>query len=122
MKVAVLGASPKEDRYANKVLHKLADKGHEAIGVNPAQPAIPGFQVVKSLEELPSDVHTLTMYVGPERSTPLGDAILAQGFQRVIFNPGAENPDLERRLEQAGVEVLEACSLVMLSTGQWTPA
>jgi len=121
VKVAVLGASPKEDRYANKVLHKLADKGHEAIGVNPAQPAIPGFQVVKSLEDLPGDVHTLTMYVGPERSTPLADAILAQGFRRVVFNPGSENPELERRLEAAGVEVLEACSLVMLSTGQWAP-
>jgi hypothetical protein len=121
MKVAVLGASPKEDRYANKVLHKLADKGHEAIGVNPAQPGIPGFLVVKSLEDLPADVHTLTMYVGPERSTPLADAILAKGFQRVVFNPGSENPELESRLEAAGVEVLEACSLVMLSTGQWDP-
>lgn len=121
MKVAVLGASPKEDRYANKVMLRLAEKGHEAIGINPALPGIPGFQVVKDLEDLPPDVHTLTMYVGPERSTPLGDAILAGGFQRVVFNPGTENPELEKRLSAAGVEVLQACSLVMLSTGQWEP-
>ncbi|MCB9496246.1 MAG: CoA-binding protein [Fibrobacteria bacterium] len=121
MKVAVLGASHKEDRYANRVLHKLAEKGHEAIGINPALPAIPGFTVVKTLEDLPEGVHTLTMYVGPERSTPLADSILAGGFSRVVFNPGAENPDLEKMLQDAGVEVLEACSLVMLSTGQWEP-
>lgn len=121
MKVAVLGASPKEDRYANKVMLRLAEKGHEAIGINPALPAIAGFQVVKDLEDLPPDVHTLTMYVGPERSTPLGDAILAGGFRRVVFNPGTENPALESRLSAAGVEVLQACSLVMLSTGQWDP-
>lgn len=121
MKVAVLGASPKEDRYANKVMLRLSEKGHEAIGINPAAPAIAGFQVVKELADLPADVHTLTMYVGPERSTPLGDAILAGKFQRVVFNPGTENPDLEARLSAAGVEVLQACSLVMLSTGQWDP-
>lgn len=121
MKVAVLGASPKEDRYANKVMLRLSEKGHEAIGINPAAPAIPGFEVVKELGDLPADVHTLTMYVGPERSTPLADAILAGNFQRVVFNPGTENPDLEARLSDAGVEVLQACSLVMLSTGQWDP-
>lgn len=119
MKVAVLGASHKEDRYANKVLHRLAEKGHEAIGVNPALPAIPGFEVVKTLEDLPEDVHTLTVYVGPERSSALASSILERGFERVVFNPGAENPELEKALQAKGVEVLEACSLVMLSTRQW---
>lgn len=119
MKVAVLGASPKEDRYANKVLHRLAEKGHEAIGVNPAQPEIPGFAVVRTIEELPSDVHTLTMYVGRERSAGLAEAIVAKGFKRVVFNPGAENPALEETLRASGVEVVEGCSLVMLSTRQW---
>jgi hypothetical protein len=119
MKVAVLGASPKEDRYANRVLHRLAEKGHEAIGVNPALPEIPGFAVVKAVEDLPDDVHTLTVYVGPERSSALAPSILARNFQRVVFNPGAENPELEKALQAKGIEVLEACSLVMLSSRQW---
>lgn len=119
MKVAVLGASPKEDRYANKVLHRLAENGHEAIGVNPAQPEIPGFAVVKSIEDLPADVDTLTMYVGPDRSAGLAGAIVAKGFRRVVFNPGSENPALQESLRAEGLEVVEACSLVMLSTRQW---
>jgi len=119
MKVAVLGASPKQDRYANMVLHKLLEKGHEVIGVNPALPDLGAIPVVARVEDLPSDIHTLTVYVGPDRSTPMADAIVGRGFRRVVFNPGAENPELAARLETSGIEALDACSLVMLSTGQW---
>lgn len=119
MKVAVLGASPKEDRYANKVLGRLQEKGHEPIGVNPSLPGLGNVPCVKTIEDLPEGIDTLTVYVGPERTRELADAIVAKGFRRVIFNPGAENPELAVRLEAAGTEALDACSLVMLSTGQW---
>jgi predicted CoA-binding protein len=117
MNVAVLGASSNPQRYAYKAAKRLVEKGHHPIGVNPQKPVVEGVAVVSRLSELPKDVHTLTMYVGKERSTTLAEEILAQGFKRVIFNPGSENPELMQRLRKAGVNVVEGCTLVMLSTG-----
>lgn len=119
MKVAVLGASPKPDRYANLALHRLRDGGHDAIGVNPALPDLGGFPCVAAIGDLPDGVDTVTVYLGQARSQELADQILIYGFRRAIFNPGAENPELERTLSEAGVEVLESCTLVMLSTRQF---
>ena len=59
------------------------------------------------------------MYVRPAISTQYRDAILALAPQRVIFNPGTENPELESALRRAGIDCIEACTLVMLRTGTW---
>ncbi|HQF56746.1 MAG TPA: CoA-binding protein [Fibrobacteria bacterium] len=117
MKVAILGASPKPDKYANMAQVRLLAKGHEVVGVNPALPDLGGVHVVKSVVDLPPNIDTLTVYVGAARSTDLSDEILSYGFRRVIFNPGAENPELAATLRESGVETLEACTLVMLSNG-----
>ena len=117
MKVAVLGASPKPDRYANMALHRLAEKGHEVVGVNPALPDLGEFSCVSSLSELPEGIHTASVYLSAARSSDLSEQILSYGFRRAVFNPGAENPALQERLREAGVEVVEGCTLVMLSTG-----
>jgi predicted CoA-binding protein len=119
MNVAVLGASSNPQRYAYKAARRLLDNGHHPIGVNPQKPIIDGVEVVARLRDLPKDVHTLTMYVGKERSSTLADEILGQGFKRVIFNPGSENPELMERLRKAGTTVVEGCTLVMLSTGSF---
>jgi predicted CoA-binding protein len=119
MKVAVLGASPKPDRYANMALHRLAENGHEPVGVNPAVPDLGGFPCVAGIGDLPPGVDTASVYLGAARSEELSDQILAYGFRRAVFNPGAENPALEERLRRSGVEVLEACTLVLLSTRQF---
>ena len=39
--------------------------------------------------------------------------------KRVIFNPGAENSKLERRLAEKGIAFEDACTLVMLRVGQF---
>jgi predicted CoA-binding protein len=119
MKVAVLGASPKVDRYANMALHRLAGEGHEPVGVNPAVPDLGGFPCVAAVSDLPVGIHTASVYLGAARSDEIADQILSYGFRRAVFNPGAENPALEERLRDAGVEVVEGCTLVMVSTGQF---
>ena len=39
--------------------------------------------------------------------------------RRVIFNPGSENYALVTKLKEAGIEVVQACTLVMLRTEQF---
>jgi predicted CoA-binding protein len=122
MNVAVLGASNKPERYSFQAVKLLAEKGHAVFPVHPTLTAIDGIPVFKVLADIPVPLHTLTVYVGPERSTVLAAAILAAHPQRTIFNPGAENPALAQQLLAAGIEVENACTLVLLRTGQFDPA
>ena len=122
MNVAVLGASNKPERYSFQAVKLLAEKGHAVCPVHPALATIDGVPVFKQLGDIRVPLHTLTVYVGPERSTALAAAILAARPQRVIFNPGAENPALAQQLQAAGIQVENACTLVLLRTGQFNAA
>lgn len=117
--VAILGASSKPDRYAYKAFSMLKAYGHTPLPVTPKFSEIEGVPVVANLRDLTSPVDTLTMYVGPDTSTKLKSEILSLHPKRVIFNPGSENPALEEELKNAGIEVIEGCTLVMLSTNQF---
>lgn len=119
MLVAVLGASANPERYSYKAAKQLAAHGHQPIGVSPSKPSIANVEVVATLDELPPHVHTLTVYVAPERSSQMLEAIVQYGFARVIFNPGSENPKLAAQLRKTETSVVEACTLVMLATGQF---
>lgn len=117
--VAVLGASPKADRYSNKAIHRLLENGHTVLPIHPAHSEIDGLKVFNSINEITAEVDTLTMYVSAAHSTPQTDAILQLNPKRVIFNPGTENPELQSKLEAAGIEVMEACTLVLLASNQF---
>ncbi len=120
MKVAVLGASPKPDRYSNQAVRLLIEHGHEPVPVNPGYDEIEGLPTVRALGELtPGSIDTLTLYVGPDRSAALADDIVQLKPRRVIFNPGAENRTLAEQLREHDLKTVEACTLVMLRTGQF---
>ena len=118
-RVAVLGASPKPHRYANQAVRLLLEKGYRVVPVHPRWETIEGLPVAPSLAAIEGQVHTLTLYVGAARSAPLIEEILELNPGRVIFNPGSESPALAGRLTDAGIEHFEACTLVMLRTGQF---
>ncbi len=117
--VAVLGASPKPDRYAYRAMQLLRQFGHRAIPVNPAFPEILGDTCYPRLSDVPDRVDTITMYLGKQRSDPLIDDIIAAKPKRIIMNPGAENDELARKAEAAGIEPIYDCTLVMLQTGSF---
>lgn len=117
--VAVLGASHKPERYSNKAVRMLKEYGHVVIPVTPGRAVIEELPVAQELGSIEGKVDTLTMYVGPERSAQLQDAILALKPGRVILNPGTESPALEQALTEAGIPWQHACTLVMLRTGQF---
>ena len=113
--VVVLGASPKPHRYSHQAVVLLRETGHRVTPVNPRAEKVAGTPVVASLGDVPRPVHTVTLYVGPARLEPLLSDLLAP--QRVIFNPGSESATAQRELSAAGVDWLEACTLVMLRIG-----
>ena len=117
--VAVVGASPLKDRYSNKAMILLDEHGHRAVPVAFRYETIEGETVYRTLPEIPHTVDTVTMYVGVPRQEKIIEEILAIKPGRVIFNPDTENPKVYDRLKAAGITVQEACTLVLLKTGQY---
>lgn len=117
--VAILGASSRADRYANLAQKMLTADGHKVVPVNPRETQVLGVPVIASLSQIQEPVDTLTLYVGPTKLAALTDEIIQLHPTRVIFNPGTENPSVEQQLSDAGIEVVRACTLVMLRSGQF---
>ncbi|MGE0762369.1 MAG: CoA-binding protein [Bdellovibrionales bacterium] len=115
--VAILGASPDTERFANKAMKKLEAFGHKTVLVNPAYQEIDSRQVHSSLSDIHQPIDTLTMYVGPQISSTMIEEILDLRPQRVIFNPGSESPSVIKALEENRINYVKACTLVMLDTG-----
>jgi predicted CoA-binding protein len=119
MKTLIIGASDKPDRYANKAMHMLEHHGHEVLLVHPALKVIEGHKVFPGPDAVTEPVHTITMYVNPSISDGMEAALKRIHPERVIFNPGSENPRLARILRADGIAVEEACTLVLLQTNQF---
>lgn len=118
-KVVILGASPKRERYSNVAQRLLMEIGRIVIPVNPAQATIEGVDVTPRLSAVQAPVDTVTMYVKAEISEQLTDDLIRLKPRRVIFNPGTESPSLATALRARGIDVIEACTLVLIRTGQW---
>ena len=118
-RVAVLGASTNEERYSFKAVRMLKEHAFNPVPVHPAGHTVDGVPGVKSLADIADPVDTVTVYVNPKLSSGEKERIVKLAPRRVIFNPGAENEPLATELEQTGFEVVRACTLVMLRTGQF---
>lgn len=119
MKVAILGASAKADRYSYKALKSLQRHGHEVYLVHPAGGEIEGLPVYRSLGELPAGIDTLSVYVNSKAFAEVHGLALEYGFKRILFNPGTESPALYPVFENADCKCKEACTLVLLSIGSF---
>ena len=118
-RVVIIGASNNPERYNHRALLLLRKHGHEVVPVHLKLTEIEGIAVVADLSAITSPVDTVTMYVGAAISNGLKEKLIALKPQRVIFNPGAENTALADALQNAGIACEEACTLVLLNTGQF---
>jgi predicted CoA-binding protein len=117
-KTLILGASTNPSRYANLAAHRLVANGHPIINVGLKPGEVAGVPIEKP-EQIHTDLDTITLYLGPQNQPEYYDYIIKSKPKRLIFNPGTENPELEELAEANGIESTEACTLVLLSTGQY---
>jgi uncharacterized protein len=115
----ILGASNNPERYSYKAQKLLKLYHHPTFPMNPTLTNLQGDPVVNDLSSFQESIDTVTVYVRPAVLETLVDDVIALKPNRVIFNPGTESPALERKIADAGIEVNEACTLVLLSTGQF---
>ncbi len=114
----VIGASEKPERYSNMAIRRLLQYNQPVYAVGLREGVVEDVRIQKGQPAF-TDVHTVTLYVGPAHQAGLFEYIVSLKPQRVIFNPGTEEPGLERKLREKGIEVTEACTLVLLGTGQF---
>jgi uncharacterized protein len=119
LKVLILGASDKNTRTSYTARLLLKDYGHDTILVHPTLKNIDSETVYSSLDLAPK-ADIITIYVSAEISSTLEDALIKKYPKKIIFNPGSENPTLAKKLESSGIQVEEACTLVLLKTRQFT--
>lgn len=117
-KTLILGATTNPSRYAYLAAESLTGKGHEIVPVGIKKGEVFGKEIVNS-KEIQPEIDTITLYVGPQHQAEWYDYILSTRPKRVIFNPGTENPDLIRLLKENKIEPVMACTLVMLSIGNY---
>ncbi|HAV64073.1 MAG TPA: CoA-binding protein [Verrucomicrobiales bacterium] len=120
LSVAVIGASDKPGRYSFQAVQKLSEHGHRVFPVTPRPIKLPGFVVRPSIAEVPRPIDTVTLYVNPGLLTTMAGGIIEAKPRRVIFNPGTEQAEIAATFEAAGIQVVEACTLVLLATGQFS--
>jgi predicted CoA-binding protein len=114
--VVIVGASDQPDRKSYMLLQRLRKNPHyEPVLVNPRLKEIDGIPVSSSLAEVSGKPDVISLYLNAKNSQGLEDAIERLKPGNVIFNPGAENPELMGHLYSRGIQVEEACSLVLLS-------
>ena len=114
----VLGASTNPTRYSYKAVHQLNANGFETIPVGIKKGAIDGIDIQNGTPDI-ENVDTITLYLNPKRQEQYYDYILGLNPKRIIFNPGTENPTLINLAKSKGIEIEIACTLVMLSVGNY---
>ena len=117
-KTLVIGASENPDRYSNKAIKALVSHNHEVVAIGLREGEVAGISFNSEKKAFES-VDTVTLYIGPPNQPEYYNYILSLKPQRVIFNPGTENPEFIAKLESAGIYPEIACTLVLLATGQY---
>ena len=117
-KTMIIGSSPNPSRYAYKAAHMLKKFNNDIVNVGITSGEVAGVSIEQP-KEIHKDIDTITLYIRPDLQEQYHDYVLATKPKRVIFNPGTENYEFEKLLEANGIEPVEACTLVLLSTRQY---
>jgi uncharacterized protein len=119
-KTVIIGATSNPSRYAYIAAEMLTEYDHEIVPVGIKTGEVFGKPIL-DIRKHPAveEVNTVTLYIGPQHQAEWYDYILMLKPKRIIFNPGTENPEFEKRAENLGIEAVEGCTLVMLRSNQY---
>lgn len=117
-KTLVIGASPNPERFGYKATSMLHEYNHPVVPFGLKKGTIEGIEIISELPQ-EKDFDTVTLYLGPQNQSPYYNYITDLNPKRVVFNPGTENPEFEKMLADKGIQPIEACTLVLLRTGQY---
>lgn len=111
----VLGASDNPERYSYLAINKLKLYGHPIVAIGNKISRVNDIDIITGTPMF-KNVNTVTLYLSPANQIQYYSYIVSLKPQRIIFNPGTENPELASLAKANGIECIEACTLVLLST------
>ncbi|MCI2230116.1 CoA-binding protein [Polaribacter sp. MSW13] len=114
----VIGASTNPNRYSNIAIKRLVDKDLKVVALGVKKGTVLGV-VIDDEKKNYKNIDTVTLYLNPKRQEEYYDYIIGLKPRRVIFNPGTENTEFVKRLQENKIEAEVACTLVLLSTNQY---
>ena len=117
-KTVVLGASDNPARYSYLAVEKLKRYGHPVIAIGKKEAQVGDTRIITEHPD-EKEVDTVTLYLNPLLQKAYYDYILSLHPKRIVFNPGTENEELYDLAKANGIEPMEACTLVLLGTGQY---
>lgn len=115
----ILGASTNEERYSHKAFYKLRAADHPVYALGFREGTLEDTSIYTEHQASWNDIDTVTLYLGPARQKSYYYYLLTLKPRRIIFNPGTENVEFEKRLRDAGIETEQSCTLVLLATNQY---
>lgn len=117
-KTLVIGASENPSRYSFLAINKLRQHQHDVVAIGRKKGTVAGVDITTEMTGF-DDIDTITLYINPQLQEEYYNYILSLKPRRIIFNPGTENNELQQLAKDNGIQPLEACTLVMLSTNQY---
>ena len=117
-KTLVIGASENPERYSHLAVQKLVAHQQPVIALGIKKGSIDAVPIETERKQW-EGIDTVTLYLNPAIQKDYYQYILSLHPKRIIFNPGTENDEFYDLAKENGIEAKEACTLVMLSTGQY---
>lgn len=117
-KTLVLGASLNPSRYSNLAINRLVAHGHSVVAIGLKKGVVAGVELATEMKPYDA-IDTVTLYLNPKRQQAYYNYVVSLKPNRVIFNPGTENPEFYEILKENNIETEVACTLVLLGTNQY---
>lgn len=117
-KTLVIGASTNPSRYSFRAIQQLIIHGHPVLAIGKKEGEVGGVKI-STEKKMFKDIDTVTLYLNKKNQESFYDYILDLNPKRVLFNPGTENEELQKLLTKSNIAFEEACTLVLLGTGQY---
>lgn len=115
-KTLVVGASTNPSRYSNIATKRLISYEHEVVPIGIKTGQIEGLDILDlRLKPYIASIDTISLYLNSKNQIQWQSYLLSLKPLRIIFNPGTENRIFAEAAKNQNIEVLYACTLVMLS-------
>jgi len=119
--IAIIGASCDHRKFGNKCVRAYLHSGYQVFPVNLREVQIEGLTVVRAIDDVPTELDRISVYLPPEKTRALIPSLAQRLETEVWFNPGSADRRVLDQARAAGIDVHDGCSIVDigLSPGQF---
>jgi predicted CoA-binding protein len=114
----ILGASTNPNKYSNIAIKRFVDKDIKVVALGLKKGTVLGVVIDDEKKDY-KNIDTVTLYLNPKRQEEYYNYIIGLQPRRVLFNPGTENNEFVKLLEENNIKAEIVCTLVLLSTDQY---